>query len=294
MSETPFSHRALTNPRTIPLANLTLMNTATYTATNKAAIIVLAIYLTLATRLARRPNGYRRLLTSANAKTSKGELMGYFTGILYLSPATESGIINTCLFATIECMLACLGAHAGRNVMTNNKLSRLWKTHMLVENRALFLDCLRWDIGMIIRRAAKLGMKPAVRINGSSDMPWIVMLLSAEFPDVMFYDYTKLPKPYLRTRSNYSITFSYSGHNIAHAMDALSHGVNVAVVFNTRKGQPLPESWNGYRVIDGDAHDLRFLDDKGVVVGLRAKGAAIKQDSAFIVKSELIQISAAA
>jgi hypothetical protein len=120
------------------------------------------------------------------------------------------------------------------------------------------------------------------------------MQLSREFPNVQFYDYTKLPKPYLRTRDNYSITFSYSGENLAESLDALAHGVNVAVVFNTKKGAELPEFWNGYRVIDGDMHDLRFLDARGVVVGLRAKGKARKQTSAFIVRTELIQIAMAA
>ena len=241
----------------------------------------------------RTPKGYKRVLTTANAKTSKGESLRYFTGILYLAPSDESGIMNTCQFATDGCRQACLGAHAGRNVMTNNKKSRLWKTRMLAENRALFLDCLRWDIGKVVRRARQLGMKPAIRINGSSDMPWIPMLLAAEFPDVQFYDYTKLPKPYLRTRANYHITFSYSGENMAATLDALAHGVNIAMVFDTRKGQELPETWNGYSVIDGDKHDLRFLDSRGVVVGLRAKGKATKQTSPFIVQTgQLFQIAA--
>lgn len=178
--------------------------------------------------------------------------------------------------------------------MPHNLASRLWKTRMLVEDRQLFLNCLRWDIGKVTRRAHQLGMKPAIRINGSSDLPWLPMLLSAEFPQVTFYDYTKLPKPYLRTRANYHITFSYSGENMSETMDALAHGVNVAMVFDTRKGQPLPETWNGYRVIDGDKHDLRFLDSRGVVVGLRAKGKAQKQTSAFIVPvSQLVQIALA-
>lgn len=249
------------------------------------------------------PQGYRRLLTSANAKTQKGESLGYFTGILYLSPSDESGIMNTCQFATAGCRQACLGAHAGRNVMPANVQSRFWKTMLLAENRALFLDCLRWDIGKIARRAKALGMKPAIRVNGSSDLAWIGMQMAAEFPEVQFYDYTKLPKPELRVRANYAITFSYSGENLQDALHALAHGVNVAVVFDTQKGAALPATWHGYRVIDGDAHDLRFLDDRGVVVGLRAKGRARKQTSCFIVETAqplietaqpLIQIALAA
>jgi hypothetical protein len=172
--------------------------------------------------------------------------------------------------------------------------ARIWKTRLLHANRALFLEHLRYDIERLIRRARKLGLTPAVRLNGTSDLPWLSLQMSREFPDVQFYDYTKLPNPYLRTRANYAITFSYSGHNLAETVNALAHSVNVAVVFDTRKGQPLPEFWRGYRVIDGDLHDLRFLDARGVVVGLRAKGKARKQESAFIVKSALIQIGRAA
>ena len=108
-------------------------------------------------------------------------------------------------------------------------------------------------------------------------------MMSLEFPRVQFYDFTKLSKPELRVRSNYWVTFSYSGANLAESLRALKAGVNVSVVFSTAKGEALPASWNGFQVIDGDTHDLRFLDPKGVIVGLRAKGDARKQTSPFIV-----------
>jgi hypothetical protein len=213
---------------------------------------------------------------------------------------------------------------SGRMNMPMSVRSRIDKTLLLFNNCSLFIESLRWDIGITVRRAAKLGfcptcnevaarrkgrfsntckackgslevVKPAVRLNGTSDLPWIAMLLAPEFPDVTFYDYTKLPRPYLRVRANYSITFSYSGHNLAESLDALSHGVNVAAVFNVRKGEPLPESWHGYPVIDGDLHDLRFLDSRGVIVGLRPKGSLARKPSAFLIQPEtLIQLSVAA
>jgi hypothetical protein len=145
-----------------------------------------------------------------------------------------------------------------------------------------------------VRQAEREGLKPAVRFNGTSDLPWVAMQMAKEFPMVQFYDYTKLPKSWLRTRYNYSLTFSYSGENLAECLEALEHGVNVSVVFDTRKGQDLPESWMGYKVIDGDEHDVRFLDPRGVIVGLRAKGEAKKVQSSFVVSSQLIQIGAAA
>ena len=232
--------------------------------------------------LTHRPKGYRRILAVENAKTTKGESLGYLTGILYLAPANESGVMNTCPMSTEACRNACLFT-AGRGRFDAIRNGRIAKTLLLHNDRALFLDCLRWDIGMIVRRARKLGLKPAIRINGTSDLAWIPAMMSLEFPSVMFYDYTKLAKPELRVRSNYWVTFSYSGANLAESLRALKAGVNVSVVFNTRRGETLPANWNGFEVIDGDTHDLRFLDPKGVIVGLRAKGEARKQTSPFIV-----------
>ena len=57
-------------------------------------------------------------------------------------------------------------------------------------------------------------------------------------------------------------------------------GMNYAVVF---KNKLLPVGYEGYPVINGDSTDLRFLDPKGVVVGLYAKGRAKKSDSGFAV-----------
>ena len=77
-------------------------------------------------------------------------------------------------------------------------------------------------------------------------------------------------------------TFSLHETNLQFALDAMAHGVNVAVVFDTRKGQPLPTTWHGVPVIDGDQHDLRFLDNPNSVVGLRAKGPAKKDAFGFV------------
>jgi hypothetical protein len=230
----------------------------------------------------KKPAGYRTMLGVANAKTSKGEALGYLTGILYLAPANESGVMNTCPKATDACRAACLRT-SGRMKFNSARNSRLSKTLLLHANRALFLECLRYDITALAKRAQKLNLTPCVRINGTSDLAWIALQMASEFPNVQFYDYTKLPYPELRARANYWLTFSYSGENMLETMGALSQGVNVSVVFNTRRGHDLPQTWNGYPVIDGDKHDLRFLDPKGVVVGLRAKGDAIKQVSPFIV-----------
>jgi hypothetical protein len=241
-------------------------------------------------------DGYKRgaVLQTANAKTVKGESLGVLTGICYLAPASESGVMNVCTFATKGCIEACLYDSGRSKIFPEIKRARIGKTVWLWEDRESFLNALRRDIKALIREAEREGLRPAVRFNGTSDLPWVAMMMAKEFPCVMFYDYTKLPKSWLRTRYNYQLTFSYSGENLAECMEALAHGVNVSVVFDTRRGQELPESWMGYRVIDGDEHDVRFLDPRGVIVGLRAKGEAKKVQSSFVVQSQLIQIGAAA
>ena len=58
----------------------------------------------------------------------------------------------------------------------------------------------------------------------------------------------------------------------------------VAAVFNVNKGDPLPEFYKDWPVIDGDSHDLRINDPSGCIVGLRAKGK-INRGSAFVVNN---------
>jgi len=111
--------------------------------------------------------------------------------------------------------------------------------------------------------------------------------MAGEYPEVQFYDYTKHKNPELRVRENYHLTFSYSGENLGETLRVLAGGkVNASVVFGVKRGRPLPREWEGYRVIDGDRHDLRFKDRKGVVVGLRAKGVARGKVCSFIVAAD--------
>ena len=59
-------------------------------------------------------------------------------------------------------------------------------------------------------------------------------------------------------------------------MDVLDRGGNVAVVF-----EELPKTYGGFEVIDGDEHDLRFLDASPRIVGLLAKGRARSDITGF-------------
>lgn len=233
----------------------------------------------------KKPTNYRVILRwNSDAKTIKGLDKGYLTGILYLAPANVSGFINLCPMAG-NCKAACLFT-AGRGAMRGTQQRRIEKTQFYAYHREDFFNSLRYDIRRLVRRADKLGLIPAVRVNGTSDLPQLALQMAREFPTVQFYDYTKIPRPWERILPNYHLTFSHDGDtNVRECLDALAHGVNASVVFSTVKGQQMPANWQGYRVIDGDLSDLRFRDPQGVIVGLRAKGQAKRIRNGFVVEA---------
>lgn len=235
---------------------------------------------------------YKYISVSADAKTTKGEKKGYLTGILYLAPANSSGY-QVCASASAGCIAACLNT-AGRAAIFPAILeARKRKTKELFADREAFIQRLAKDIRALVREAKRKRLIPCVRVNGTSDLPWLAMRMAREFPHVSFYDYSKHPRTWERMLPNYHITFSHSEANLAVCLETLARGANVAVVFDTKKGQPLPATWHGYPVHDGDVSDLRFLDSFGVI-GVRAKGRAKKDCSGFVQSAQLIQIQRAA
>lgn len=225
----------------------------------------------------------------SDAKTSKGIALNVLTGILYLAPSNESKVINTCPKASKGCRLSCLFT-AGRGAFNSVKTARINKTLRFVNDQAGFLIDLIADIKALVKKATKLGMTPAVRLNGTSDIAWETILIGGKcimdlFPNVTFYDYTKRierVRDYAAGKMprNYSLTFSKSENNDVEVAEAVRLGVNVAVVFS----KPLfPATYLGVPVINGDDTDVRFLDSKGVVVGLKAKGKAKRDTSGFVV-----------
>jgi len=222
------------------------------------------------------------LSVSSDAKTRKGESRGYLTGILYLAPSTVSGR-NVCPFASPACSAECLYS-AGRGAFSNVQKSRVEKTKAYFANKSAFLSTLGDNIASLIAKSTKSEMRPAVRLNGTSDIAWEKSGLMERFPSVPFYDYTKNPLRFAqflngKLPSNYRLTFSRSETNEAQCLEFLARGGNVSVVFR----KSLPATWNGYPVVNGDETDLRFLDPQGVVVGLVAKGKAKADVSGFVV-----------
>jgi hypothetical protein len=244
-----------------------------------------------------------KLLSTGNPKVLKGQAQGYNTYILHLAPADLSGY-ETCAKRTVGCTAACLNL-AGRGGMFKKGEStnviqeaRKRKTRLFFENRAEFMSLLLKDITLAIKQSKKLGLTPVFRLNGTSDLSWekyeIVegRNIFQMFPDVQFYDYTKILGRKIKMIANYSLTFSAADGNDADVYAAIQQGYNIATVFGIKKTLPMPETYLGLPVFNGDESDLRFLDPKGVVVGLYAKGKA-KKDTTGFVKYPTVMLKAA-
>jgi hypothetical protein len=231
----------------------------------------------------------KRILTSHNPKLQKSVEFGYLSFGIHLAPAAVSGT-EMCPGRTRGCTKSCLNL-AGMGVMVQPE--RIEKTRRLVDTPLEFAAQLEKEIAAECRKAARMGLTPAVRLNLTSDVAWEKMRIFSEdrtifevFPEVQFYDYTKVYARLEHGIPNYHLTFSRAETKLSdlRARHALATGQNAAVVFSTPKGEPLPETWHGHPVIDGDVNDLRFLDPRGVVVGLRAKGPARKDTTGFVVQ----------
>ena len=223
------------------------------------------------------------LSIDTNAKTVKGQKRGFMTGILYLAPGKLSGLVNVCPHASAACDALCL-YYAGRGAFNSVQKARTAKTVFYVKDRESFLATLKENVASVIRKAKAKKMHPVIRLNGTSDIGWERYTVIQAFQTTRFYDYTKSFQRMMafldgKLPSNYSLTFSRSETNESECLSILKRGGNVAVVFRNE----LPTHWQGYRVIDGDENDLRFLDPKGVVVGLKAKGKAKADATGFVV-----------
>ena len=230
-------------------------------------------------------NKVKNLLSagSTNIKTAKNDLE---TFILYMAPANISGF-EVCPFRSEGCTKACLYS-AGRGKFSNVQLSRINKSKFWGFNRSEFYIQLANEILSIHNKALKKDIKIAIRLNGTSDIDHLDLLerysginfLAPFYSSLLFYDYTKNDNKVRKYKgTNYKLTFSLAENNLPVAGKILKDGGNVAIVFRNE----LPETWNGYKVINGDLTDLRYFDPENVVIGLKAKGDAKKDFSGFVI-----------
>ena len=238
------------------------------------------------------------LLSNANTnpKTSKQLKKRKIEGvILHLTPdRLADGKRTVCAWSTQGCRDMCLNT-AGRSQVTGKldpinlrmyriHRARISKTMKWLDERNMFLRELKRELDLLATRALRKGYAAVARLNGTSDIPW-ESHIDMEHYRIQFYDYTKslnrmqrwlkgmMPKNYYLIYSRSELT---SDRTIR--MICAKRG-NVAVVFKDE----LPKTYLGIRVINGDNHDFRFLDNRGVIVGLKAKGRAKKDTSGFVV-----------
>ena len=247
--------------------------------------------------------GRRKVLTSSQTKLDKAQAegTGYMNRGLTLSPADEARAylwpkFTTCPGATDVCTEMCVGSKQGQGKLSSSEIARIGRTV------AYYVDSARWwqwydlELSHSARQAAILGYKLAMRVNVASDNTWLAEESARRHPTVTHYDYSVIPAAVRRPNGVHRVYSRKDGRDKM-TLKMLNEGHGVAVVFdvNPRKKKnelgekvhdALPATWNGYPVIDGDLHDLWFLQaehiDGPFVVGLRSKGTnAQREDARF-------------
>jgi hypothetical protein len=216
----------------------------------------------------------QKLLTTNNAKTLKGGKLGYVTYILYMSPFRQNSKgINLCSHASAGCAEACLFSSGFGGMFNSVQQARIKKSEYFLSSRVEFLHQLKKEITRAIKKHEGEAI-PVFRLNGTTDITLEKFKIFEGknifelFPDVQFYDYTKNYTRFDKVLpANYHLTFSRSEINHDKSLEMLARGINVAMVFNQ-----VPSTYEGYKVINADTDDLRFLDTKGgVICGLKYK-----------------------
>jgi hypothetical protein len=231
---------------------------------------------------------------NSNAKTKKLlDALGIEGVIQYMAPdkiadsRRRGRRRSVCPFSTPGCRDSCLYT-AGRGAMRNVQESRIRKTKDWLKRRTGYVDDMECELVNLVNRAADKQLQPVARLNGTSDVPWESFIdMEGDFPEIQFYDYTKSyrrMKQSLRGEgnwpANYDLTFSYSEDTTTSQLHwILRNGGNVAVVFR----EEIPKKWLGIKVISGMEHDFRYLDPKGYIVGLLARGRAKHDATGFVV-----------
>ena len=227
---------------------------------------------------ARRQSGVSYLSSvSATFKHKKSLKYGELTLSLYLAPAKMSGY-EVCPGRNSECTRLCLN-QSGKNIGPQKiagdyiNRSRITKTRLFFEQRDFFMDWLIQEIEAAKRKAERMTYKLSIRLNNTSDISPEEFTRNGQnilqmYPDIQFYEYTKVPSrvDLMKIYKNYDVTFSYTGYNLTKCQEMLLNKIRVAVVFKR-----VPEEFMGYPVIDGDAYDMRYKDDRNVIVGLKYK-----------------------
>ena len=228
----------------------------------------------------------RLMFKSGNPKTDKNQSVEGLENIVVLhlnfAPADLSGY-NVCPMASQGCKSACLHTAGNPVFQAQKDKGRINRARFYMQDRDKFMTQLTRELVNFVKWCDKNKKIGVVRLNTTSDISWENYNLFEKFPMLQFYDYTKIQKRALKFARgeyppNYHLTYSLNEDNYDKAVEVLNEGGNIAVVFR----KDLPDTFMGKKVVNGDLHDLRYLDPKNVVVGLKAKGKAKTDYSGFV------------
>ena len=228
----------------------------------------------------------RLMFKSGNPKTDKNQSVEGLENIVVLhlnfAPADLSGY-NVCPMASQGCKSACLHTAGNPVFQAQKDKGRINRARFYMQDRDKFMSQLTRELVNFVKWCDKNKKIGVVRLNTTSDISWEHYNLFEKFPMLQFYDYTKIQKRALKFARgeyppNYHLTYSLNEDNYDKAVEVLNEGGNIAVVFR----KDLPQTFMGKKVVNGDLHDLRYLDQKNVVVGLKAKGKAKTDYSGFV------------
>lgn len=239
-------------------------------------------------RIAHGYKGGAPILTppEAEAKFRKTLATGSVIFGLTLAPADASGL-EACPWRTPGCTLACVLATGGKGPMASVRKARALRTRYLSEHPHATVSLIAGELG----RARDARGPIVARLNVASDIRWEYVapeLLDLE--GVSYFDYTKAdPIEHRGRHPNYRLTYSVSerARSLGVAEHYLRQGGTAAVVLDVKRHDPLPASWQGRPVVDGDSSDDRTKDPRGVYVGLRAKAAGLHDGTGFVRTLEL-------
>lgn len=232
-----------------------------------------------------------QLLSPFNEKTPLGEGAGFLTAIMYLAPHTVAGGRSVCPHSTEACREGCLYT-AGRGKTPRVANARIRRTRLFLDQRPVFFRRLITELEDMQRVADEHDLKLAIRLNGTSDILWERFSIYGidDQPNPLnvfhalhratFYDYTRTPAEHRKVPENWRLTFSLADRPLAEAAAHFAAGRNVAavapMVYKAHVGQTISVAGVTVQIVDGDEHDLRFLDPAPALILLKPKGRLVR------------------
>lgn len=217
-------------------------------------------------------SGSRYNILSGSSKFSKGQ--DYLVKGVYLDPHYA---IQVCAFSK-SCKQSCL-INTGHMPRHQSKRYKLTSALSLYPEK--FINLFIMEVAMLSIEASFKGVKVAIRFNGTSDIRiekiLNLALLKQDYPNVIFYDYTKYPLMSRDPSTVYHLTYSIDEqkNSMKRAKKYLQAGYPVAIVLSKQDYQTALQF---PFIVDGEKNDHRFLQGREIVI-LKAKTLTYKQGS---------------